>query len=60
MEEAKARVDPGDLFAVLSVPHIDQVHTFHRARLLDFAAGAETLEPDLRPSLELTRTPGSA
>jgi ADP-ribose pyrophosphatase YjhB (NUDIX family) len=46
MEEAKARVDLGEVFAFLSVPHVDQVHVFYRARLLDreFAAGEETLE----------------
>ena len=46
MEEAKARVDLGEVFALLSVPHVDQVHVFYRARLLDrdFAAGEETLE----------------
>lgn len=46
MEEAEARVDLGEVFAVLSVPHVDQVHVFYRARLLDrqFAAGEETLE----------------
>jgi ADP-ribose pyrophosphatase YjhB (NUDIX family) len=46
MEEAKARVELGEIFTLLSVPHVDQVHIFYRARLLDraFAAGAETLE----------------
>src|SRR5262245_65929262 len=49
MEEAKARVDLGPLFTLLSVPHIDQVHLFYRARLLDrdFAPGSETLETAL-------------
>lgn len=46
VEEAKARVDLGEMFALLSVPHVDQVHIFYRARLLDreFAPGEETLE----------------
>jgi len=46
MEEAKARVDLGEVFALFSVPHVDQVHVFYRARLLDrdFAPGEETLE----------------
>ena len=46
MEEAKARVELGELFSLLSVPHVSQVHLFYRARLLDrnFAAGEETLE----------------
>src|SRR5438045_8762265 len=49
LEEAKARVELGDVFALLSVPHVDQVHIFYRARLLDqeFAAGEETLEVGL-------------
>ncbi len=46
LEEANARVEIGDLFAMLSVPHVDQVHVFYRARLidLDFSAGIESLE----------------
>jgi len=46
MEEAKARVELGEAFTLLSVPHVDQVHLFYRARLLDrdFAPGEETLE----------------
>ena len=46
MEEARARVELRDVFTLLSVPHVDQVHIFYRARLLDrdFAAGEETLE----------------
>ena len=46
MEEAKARVELGEVFSLLSVPHVDQVHIFYRARLLDrdYGAGEETLE----------------
>jgi ADP-ribose pyrophosphatase YjhB (NUDIX family) len=46
LEEANARVEIGDLYAVLSVPHVDQVHLFYRARLLDldFSPGAESLD----------------
>lgn len=46
LEEARARIEVGDLFSLISVPHINQVHVVYRARLLDldFAAGAETLE----------------
>src|SRR2546427_186784 len=35
--------------SLLSVPHVDQVHVFYRARLLDcdFAPGEETLEVGL-------------
>ena len=45
-EEARARVELGEAFSLLSVPHVNQVHLFYRARLLnlDFAAGEETLE----------------
>ena len=46
LEEADARVEIGDLFSMLSVPHVNQVHIFYRARLLDldFAPGTESLE----------------
>jgi ADP-ribose pyrophosphatase YjhB (NUDIX family) len=46
LEEACARVEIGDLFSMLSVPQVDQVHLFFRARLLDldFAPGTESLE----------------
>lgn len=46
LEEACARIEVGDLFSLISVPHINQVHIVYRARLLDldFSAGAETLE----------------
>lgn len=49
LEEACARVEIDQLFALVNVPHIDQVHLFYRARLLDtaFAAGLETLETAL-------------
>jgi len=45
-EEAGARVELQALFSLLNVPHVDQVHLFYRARLLDldFAAGEESLE----------------
>ena len=46
LEEANARVRLTDLFTVLSVPRVDQVHLFYRARLLDldFSPGTESLE----------------
>jgi ADP-ribose pyrophosphatase YjhB (NUDIX family) len=46
LEEARARVELGEMFSLLSVPHVNQVHLFYRARLVDqeFAAGEETLE----------------
>ena len=51
LEEACARVDIQQLFSLVNVPHINQVHLFYRARLLDtdFAAGQETLETALFP-----------
>lgn len=49
LEEACARVDIRQLFSLVNVPHINQVHLFYRARLLDtgFSAGLETLETTL-------------
>jgi ADP-ribose pyrophosphatase YjhB (NUDIX family) len=49
LEEACARVEIEQLFSLVNVPHINQVHLFYRARLLDtdFAAGLETLETAL-------------
>jgi ADP-ribose pyrophosphatase YjhB (NUDIX family) len=45
MEEARARVEVRDLFAVVDVVHARQVHMMYRATLLGgFAAGAESLE----------------
>jgi ADP-ribose pyrophosphatase YjhB (NUDIX family) len=51
LEEARARVELGEMFSVLSVPHVSQVHIFYRARLvdLDFGPGAESLEVQLFP-----------
>jgi len=48
-EEACARVDVGDLYCYLNVPHISQVYVIFLARLLDldFAAGEESLEVEL-------------
>lgn len=45
-EEACARIELGEMYTMISVPHISQVHMIFRARLLDldFAAGDETLE----------------
>lgn len=46
LEEAGAHVELGPLFSMLDVPHVEQVHIFFRARLLDlnFAPGPESLE----------------
>jgi ADP-ribose pyrophosphatase YjhB (NUDIX family) len=46
LEEAGATVDLGEPFTLISVPRVNQVHLFYRARLrnLEFAPGEETLE----------------
>ena len=46
MEEAGARIELGAPFSMISVPYVNQVHVFYRARLLDleFNPGEETLE----------------
>lgn len=46
LEEACARIEIDDLFSLVNVPYINQVHLFYRGRLLDtdYAAGAESLE----------------
>lgn len=49
LEEACARVQIDDLFSLVNVPYIGQVHLFYRGRLLDtdFACGSESLETAL-------------
>jgi ADP-ribose pyrophosphatase YjhB (NUDIX family) len=49
LEEALARVEMHDLFAVVDVVHARQVHLMFRATLLDgdFGAGEESLEVGL-------------
>ncbi len=46
LEEARARVEIGDLYCYLNIARISQVYVIFRARLLDldFAPGAESLE----------------
>lgn len=46
LEEAGARVALAEPFSLLSVPYVNQVHLFYRARLLDldFKPGEESLE----------------
>ena len=46
LEEAGARIELGEPFAMLSIPQVNQVHLFYRARLLDldFKPGEESLE----------------
>jgi len=49
LEEAGARIELHELFSLLNVPHVHQVHLFYRATLLDldYAAGTESLEVGL-------------
>lgn len=46
LEEANARVEIGELYALYNIPHIDQVQLLFRARLLDldFSPGVESLD----------------
>ena len=46
LEEAGARVELAAPFSMISVPRVNQVHLFYRARLLDlgFKPGVESLE----------------
>jgi ADP-ribose pyrophosphatase YjhB (NUDIX family) len=46
MEEAGASVDLGEPFSLISVPRVNQVHLYYRARLrnLEFKPGEETIE----------------
>jgi ADP-ribose pyrophosphatase YjhB (NUDIX family) len=46
LEEACARIELGDMYTLIDVPHISQVHIIYRARLLalDFRAGEESLD----------------
>ena len=45
-EEANARIEIEEMYTVISVPHVSQVHVVFRARLLDleFSAGEESLD----------------
>lgn len=49
LEEACAQVAIDDLFALVNLPHYDQVHLFYRGRLIGgvHAAGPESLETRL-------------
>lgn len=46
LEEAGAHVTLGPLFSMIDVPHVEQVHIFFQAELIDtaFTIGAESLE----------------
>ena len=48
-EEALAEVDMNGLYAIIDVPHINQIHMFYRATLIngEFGAGEESLESQL-------------
>jgi ADP-ribose pyrophosphatase YjhB (NUDIX family) len=49
LEEACARIQVAEPFAMVNIPHISQVHLFYRARLIDggYAPGEESLETEL-------------
>jgi ADP-ribose pyrophosphatase YjhB (NUDIX family) len=55
LEEANARVDIINLYALYNIPHINQVYLLFRARLLDldFSAGSESLEVRLFDEAEI-------
>ena len=54
-EEANARVELDELFTMISVPHVAQIHLLFRSRLLDleFSPGEETLETALFAESEI-------
>lgn len=54
-EEAGANVSIDAPFALISIPHINQVHLFYRGRLInpDYAAGEESLAVALVPPDEI-------
>ena len=54
-EEAGARVQLHELFSLLNVPHVHQVHMFYRATLLDldYLAGTESLDVKLFSEKEI-------
>jgi ADP-ribose pyrophosphatase YjhB (NUDIX family) len=55
LEEAGARIDLQELYTLMNVPHVHQVHMFYRARLLDldFSAGTESLDVKLFSETEV-------
>jgi ADP-ribose pyrophosphatase YjhB (NUDIX family) len=55
LEEARAHVDVGDLYTVISLPQINQIYVMFRARLVDddFGPGSESLEVRLFPEDEV-------
>ncbi|HZE91264.1 MAG TPA: NUDIX hydrolase [Rhizobacter sp.] len=55
IEEAGARIELGELYTLLNVVKVGQLHLFYRARLLDtdFAPGPETIEAQLFSEAEV-------
>jgi ADP-ribose pyrophosphatase YjhB (NUDIX family) len=55
LEEAGARIELHELFSLLNVPHVHQVHMFYRATLLDldYQAGPESLDVRLFTEAEI-------
>jgi ADP-ribose pyrophosphatase YjhB (NUDIX family) len=54
-EEAGAHIELGQLFTLLNVAHVNQVHLFYLARLvdLDFAPGEESLDVQMYAEHEI-------
>lgn len=54
-EEAGAHIELHELFSLLNVPRVHQVHLFYRATLLDldYAAGSESLEVRMFTEVEI-------
>jgi ADP-ribose pyrophosphatase YjhB (NUDIX family) len=54
-EEAGANIELGNLFTLLNVAHVHQVHLFYLARLrdLDFAPGIESLDVQMFSEAEI-------
>ena len=54
-EEAGANIEMGEPFTLISVPRVNQVHLYYRARLrnLEFKPGEETLEVALVDEAEV-------
>ena len=55
LEEAGANIEMGEPFTLISVPRVNQVHLYYRARLrnLEFKPGEETLEVALMAEGEI-------
>ena len=49
LEEANAEVEVGELFSMIGVPYIGQIHIFYRARLIrpEYSPGIESTEVEL-------------